>query len=124
MERFLLFVCLLATLTIFFSCSSKPQAWEYKVVKVAGKNAEYMADYGTLVYGDQTAMLNKMGEEGWELVSTYTEIGTSFPNFGNSEYVTGLRDNTRTCVVNFVFKRMSDGKDPQPKDKTKDKAKK
>jgi hypothetical protein len=66
----------------------------------------------------------KMGKEGWELVSTYTEIGTSFPNFGNSEYVTGLRDNTRTCVVNFVFKRMSDGKDPQPKDKTKDKAKK
>ena len=39
------------------------------------------------------------------------ETGTAFPNFGNSEYVTGIRDNTRTAVVNFVFKRISDGKE-------------
>ena len=123
MKKVILFACLLATLTVMFSCSSKPQAWEYKVVKVAGKNAGYMADYGTLAFGDQTAMLNKMGKEGWELISTYTEIGTSFPNFGNSEYVTGLRDNTRTCVVNFVFKRKSDGKEAQPKEKDKGKKK-
>ena len=70
-----------------------------------------MADFGTLVFADQTSMLNKMGKEGWELVSTYTEIGTSFPNFGNSEYVTGLRTNTRTVVVNFVFKRISKQKE-------------
>ena len=42
------------------------------------KNAEMMADFGSLVFSDQTAMLNKMGKEGWELVSTYTETGTSF----------------------------------------------
>ena len=52
-----------------------------------------------------------MGKEGWELVSTYTETATAFPNFGNSDYVTGIRDNTRTSVVNFVFKRPSDGKE-------------
>ena len=80
-------------------------------MKVAGKPAETLADYGALVYGDQTAMLNKMGKEGWELVSTYTETATAFPNFGNSDYVTGIRDNTRTSVVNFVFKRQSDGKE-------------
>ena len=56
-----------------FSCGSKNEQWEYKVVKVAGKNAEMMADFGSLVFSGQTAMLNKMGKEGWELVSTYTE---------------------------------------------------
>ena len=61
-----------------FSCGSKNEQWEYRVVKVAGKNAEMMADFGSLVFSDQTAMLNKMGKEGWELVSTYTETGTSF----------------------------------------------
>jgi len=107
MKKYLLFCCMVALLA---SCS-KNTPWEYKVVKVAGKDAESLADFGPLVYGDQTAMLNKMGKDGWELVSTYTETATAFPNFGNSEYVTGLRDNTRTSVVNFVFKRQSDGKE-------------
>lgn len=107
MKRIFLALCMVALLA---SCS-KNTSWEYKVVKVAGKEAETLADYGALVYGDQTAMLNKMGNEGWELVSTYTETATAFPNFGNSDYVTGIRDNTRTSVVNFVFKRPSDGKE-------------
>ena len=112
MKKILLAFCMVALLA---SCS-KNSPWEYKVVKVAGKPAETLADYGALVYGDQTAMLNKMGKEGWELVSTYTETATAFPNFGNSDYVTGIRDNTRTSVINFVFKRQSNGKE-----KTKDK---
>lgn len=112
MKKFLFALCMIAILA---SCTNNNQ-WEYKVVKVAGKSAEVLADYGALVYGDQTAMLNKMGEEGWELVSTYTEIATVFPNFGNSEYVSGIRDNTRTCVVNFVFKKHGSGKkQSQPK---------
>lgn len=78
------FVCCIAALLA--SCS-KNETWEYKVVKVAGKEAEYLPEHGSLVYGDQTTMLNKMGKEGWELVSTYTETATAFPNFGNSEYV-------------------------------------
>lgn len=84
------------------------EQWEYKV---AGTDAEVMADFGTLVFADQTSMLNKMGKEGW---ATYT--GTSFPNFGNSEYVIGLRTNTRTMVVNFVFKRISDDKEEARKE--------
>ena len=107
MKKILFSLCMVAFLV---SCN-KNTPWEYKVVKVAGKPAEELADYGPLVYGDQTAMLNKMGKEGWELVSTYTETATSFPNFGSSEFVTGIRTNTRTCVVNFVFKRQSDGKE-------------
>ena len=121
MKKVILVLCMIATLV---SCGSKNEQWEYKVVKVAGTDAEVMADFGTLVFADQASMLNKMGKEGWELVSTYTETGTSFPNFGNSEYVTGLRTNTRTVVVNFVFKRISDGKEEVKKPEKKSEQKK
>ena len=70
MKKFILGFCLIAMLA---SCGSKNEQWEYKVVKVAGHDAEIAADFGTLVFADQTAMLNKMGKEGWELVSAYTE---------------------------------------------------
>jgi len=106
MKKYLIMCFMVAFLA---SCSNN-NPWEYKVVKVAGMPAEELAEYGALVYGDQTAMLNKMGKEGWELVSTYTETATEFPNFGSQDYVTGIRDNTRTSVVNFVFKRQSNGK--------------
>jgi hypothetical protein len=109
MKKSLFISCLIAIVMI--SCGTNEQIWEYKVVKVAGKDAEILADYGSLVYGDQTIMLNKMGNDGWELVSTYTEVATAFPNFGNSEYVTGIRENVRTSVVNFVFKRPSTGQE-------------
>lgn len=84
------------------------QKWEYKVMKVAGQ--ESVGDYAPMTYGDQSGMLTKMGNEGWELVSTYTEVNTAFPNFGNSDYVTGIRTNTRTTVLNFVFKRKASKK--------------
>ena len=103
MKKALFICCLLASILV--SCTTQTQSWEYKVVKVAGKDAARLADYGPLVYGDQTPMLNKMGEDGWELVNIYTEVATAFPNFGNSEYVTGIRENVRTSVINFVFKR-------------------
>ena len=75
MKKVLLLFCMIATLV---SCGSKNEQWEYKVVKVAGTDAEVMADFGTLVFADQTSMLNKMGKEGWELVSTYTETCSCF----------------------------------------------
>ena len=40
-----------------------------------------------------------------ELVDVYTIEETVHPNFGNEEYVTGLRENTRTASINYVFKR-------------------
>jgi len=91
-------------IVLLCSCNGTHK-WEYKIVKVAGKETEKMADFSPLKYADQTPMLNKMGEDGWELVNSYTETSTSFPNFGSGEYVIGLRDNTRTCVVSFIFKR-------------------
>lgn len=118
MKKTLLVCCIAGLLT---SCGNKPEMWEYKVVKVAGEDATIMADYGSKVFQDQTHMLNKMGKEGWELVNTYTEIGTAFPNFGNSDYVTGIRENTRTIVLNFIFKRraLKDATSPKPIPKKK-----
>lgn len=57
MKKFILGFYLIAMLA---SCGSKNEQWEYKVVKVAGHDAEIAADFGTLVFADQTAMLNKM----------------------------------------------------------------
>lgn len=88
---------------------SKIQTWEYEVVKVVGKNAKSYAKFNPLVFDDQKDMLNKMGQEGWELVNIYTEIATVFPNWGNEKVVTGIRDNVRTSVIHFVFKRPNYG---------------
>ncbi|MDO5396047.1 MAG: DUF4177 domain-containing protein [Bacteroidales bacterium] len=76
--------------------------WEYKIVKITGESG---TDFSRCSYDDPSRQLNRLGEKGWELVDVYTEIETVHPNFGNSEYVTGLRPNSRTAVVNFVFKR-------------------
>ena len=79
--------------------------WEYRVVDIVGEDASEKADFKALTFSDPTTMLNRLGSEGWELVSSYTEESTVFPNFGNDSYVNGLRDNARTSVVHFVFKR-------------------
>lgn len=81
------------------ACSSK---WEYKIVTVANEEASKFKASEFKVTSED---LNLFGKEGWELVDVYTIIGTEHPNFGNSEYVTGIRENTRTGSVNFVFKR-------------------
>lgn len=53
-------MCCMAAMLV--SCNdNKP--WEYKVVKVAGKEAEWQPDYGTMVFADQTPMLNKFSQK-------------------------------------------------------------
>lgn len=100
MKKVLIAIAALASM-VTVSCNNSP-AWEYKVVKIAGNEA---SNYSAMSFSDPTAQLNKLGNDGWEVVSTYTEVGTVHPNFGNAEYVTGLQPNTRTSVVNFVLKR-------------------
>lgn len=76
--------------------------WEYKIVSVEGtESTEYDARSFQITNED----LDIFGKEGWELVDIYTITETLHPNFGNSEYVTGIRENTRTQSVNYVFKR-------------------
>ena len=89
MKKALLALCLVA----FLASCSKNNPWEYKVVKVAGKPAEELADYGALVYGDQTAMLNKMGKEGWESIRWAKKAGNL------SAHIPRLPQHFRTSVT-------------------------
>ena len=81
------------------ACTSK---WEYKIVTV---DNEETSKFDTPEFSVTSEDLNLFGEEGWELVNVYAVTETKHPNFGNSEYVTGIRENTRTQSLNFVFKR-------------------
>ena len=85
------------------SSCDKNDKWEYKVIQMTGLT--YSDDFGTKTFIDPTGRLNSLGNEGWELVTSYTEEETVHPNFGNKEYVTGLQPNTRTKTVNLVLKR-------------------
>lgn len=49
--------------------------------------------------------LIKMGNEGWEIATSYLENETAWPNFGNSDYVLGLQPNIRPQKLVVVFKR-------------------
>lgn len=94
------------------SCSKKEEAlqWEYKVIRMAdsGLVDNKMVDFQPITFHKPIVenTLNKWGAQGYELVSVYTETETVFPNFGNEDYHTGIKTNTRTKAVCFVFKRL------------------
>lgn len=90
---------LVITALAIAACTSK---WEYKIVTVENEQASAFKASEIKVSSED---LDLFGEDGWELVDVYTIIETEHPNFGNSEYVTGIRENTRTSSVNYVFKR-------------------
>jgi len=93
---------LIAILGIAFT--SYTSNWEYKIVKVKGTEKEASKfDPNKFEVTDES--LNLFGKEGWELVDIYETTETVHPNFGSSEYVTGIQPNVRTSEINFVFKR-------------------
>ncbi len=101
--RKLFFLFLL--LFLFIGCNSK---WEYKTVKIAtseinSRNGSAAMKYSSIDISDDT--LNVYGKEGWELVNTYLEMETAFPNFGDSKYVTGIRENIRPQLLVLIFKK-------------------
>jgi len=104
MKKALVIVCAALLLT---ACgnggSSKIQRWEYKTVEISSNYSFNGAYPSNLSLSEED--LDMLGEDGWELVGIYDVINTSYPNFGNSSYVTGIRTNTRTTSVQFVFKR-------------------
>ena len=89
------------------SCSKKeePNKWEYKTLISWPEMSSYFDYFHKNSIPVPEEELNKLGEDGWELVSVYTRIETVHPNFGNDKYVTGLQPNTRTEGVFYVFKR-------------------
>lgn len=90
----------LALALVLVGCTSSK--WEYKIVKIDSSTS---SDFLESEFKVTSEDLNLFGEEGWELVDVYTLTQTQHPNFGDDKYVTGIRENTRTESVNFVFKR-------------------
>ena len=93
---------------ILSGCQNNTHKYEYKIVRIPGKNiCEVITGIDAFPsdFDDQTAMLNKMATQGWELDNVYTEIETAYPNFGDKHYHTGIKTNTKTRALNFIFKR-------------------
>jgi hypothetical protein len=81
--------------------------WEYKSLEFYGSGGSRTGtaamQASTILWPD--AKITEMGEQGWELVGTYLETETAYPNFGNDDYVTGLRENIRPQKLVLIFKR-------------------
>lgn len=92
------FLFIVATLALT-ACSGK---WEYKIVTIENSNT---SDFDAPEFKVSSEDFCLLGEDGWELVDVYTITETEHPNYGNTEYVTGIRDNTRTQSLNYVFKK-------------------
>jgi hypothetical protein len=88
----------------------RPVTWEYRVVSIG---PETVHDRGITIEGGMAqnqisvsdAQLNAIGLQGWELAGSYLEMETAFPNFGDSKYVTGLRDNVRPQRLVLILER-------------------
>ena len=110
MKKLLSILGAIGLLCFVNSCSNEKQEsqkWEYKTLIAWGGELPSQLDYfSPNSIPVPEVELNKLGEDGWELVSVYTRIQTVHPNFGNHKYVTGLQPNTRTHGVFYVFKRL------------------
>lgn len=88
--------------------TTNTQKWEYKTIKFYADTSNDRTGASALKYNTITvseAQLNKLGEDGWELVSSDMEMETAYPNFGNNDYVTGIQPNVRPQCLTMVFKR-------------------
>ncbi|MBR6655610.1 MAG: DUF4177 domain-containing protein [Alistipes sp.] len=92
MKKIAIIISLIA-MSLISCTSNRPTgeniAWEYKILKVKKSEA-----------AKTTEMLNEMSSKGWELVTSYSQIGTSIVKSGYSE-----RIHVQTTIVSYVFKR-------------------
>ncbi|MDY3359922.1 MAG: DUF4177 domain-containing protein [Clostridium celatum] len=92
--------------TISEAISYTPK-WEYKVVYIEATETftylEYEQNPSNIELTDD--MINEYGLNGWELADSYLEMETVYPNFGNSQYVTGIQPNVRPQRLVLIFKK-------------------
>ena len=122
MKKFIFFLNAILLICLFGSCQNQDKnlQWEYKVIAIgeelslqekSNKVAQTLAGISntdaalSINFDNPQSQLNDLGQEGWELVATYSTIETLFPNYGDKEMHTGIKSNTRTQKVCFVFKR-------------------
>lgn len=105
----LIIIILLILIEITIVGSTEPtQKWVYKVVKYHSIENNERTGSGAFKYNTidiPQEELNALGSEGWELVTSYLEMETAYPNFGNEEYVTGIQPNVRPQCVVLIFRR-------------------
>ena len=95
----LLAILLAIAVTALFALHTR--SYEYKVLVVESQRNEY--GEGALSVAERS--LADLGRQGWELVGVVDDVETSFPNFGNAEYHTGIKSNTHTKSAHILFKR-------------------
>ena len=81
--------------------------YEFKTVEFFGSSPSRQGG-GAFKYSSidaDEAQLNALGAKGWEVVSSYLEMETAWPNFGSSKYVTGLQPNVRPQRLVIVLQR-------------------
>jgi hypothetical protein len=107
-QGFVLIGLLSAGLLLLLWIGFRPQPkYEYKVIDIVAQNNDRSGD-GALKFNTinvDEGQLASMGVQGWELVGTFLEMETAYPNFGKSEYVTGLQPNVRPQRVVLIFKK-------------------
>jgi hypothetical protein len=109
MNSGLQFAILLALLTFFI-----PPKYEYTWVRFTPKDFISLSRTGdgaaksTAIEIDETK-LKEYGKNGWEVCGVFLEPETSYPNFGNESYVTGLQPNFRAQSAVILLKRTKAG---------------
>jgi hypothetical protein len=93
--------------TDLFSTLKATPKWEYKTTYVlaggASRTGEEAVKFSAVSLSDEE--FSALGKQGWELVTSFLEMETSFVNFGDDKYVTGLQPNVRPQRAVFIFKR-------------------
>lgn len=89
------------------SCQQGDPSYEYKILRLKSDIAENMyEDFQSSLFDDPTPTLNRMAKEGWVLDNVYTEVCTTYPNLSTDKrHVAGIRTNTKTRCVYFIFRR-------------------
>lgn len=95
-------VAIVVTVLAVGACTSQ---WEYKTVEVEGTLEESHGDYFDRSFPQDDELLNEMGANGWELVSSYPLIETVYPDLGRERLVIHTKSNTRTKAIRYVFKK-------------------
>lgn len=99
--------CVIIGLLAWNTFKSKPK-YTYKVINVQAqfnKGTATDADLNTTSVNLKDEELSLLGNDGWELVGTFLEVETTHPNYGKSEYVTGLQPNIRPQKAVLLFKK-------------------
>jgi hypothetical protein len=95
-------VFLNAFLQSFGPSRASASAWEYKTIEVDAHSA---GDSSTRKVNLDLPELQTLGAEGWEVSGLWLEQETVHPNFGKTEYVTGLQPNVRPSRLVVLLKR-------------------